>query len=38
MGDIDLSEFDAYIENVKSMNIDAAIADYQAAYDRFIKR
>lgn len=38
MGDIDLSEFDSYIDNVKSMNIDTAVADYQAAYDRFVKR
>lgn len=38
MGDIALSEFDSYIQKVKEMNIDKAIADYQAAYDRFIER
>jgi putative aldouronate transport system substrate-binding protein len=33
-----LSEFDAFVEQIKSMNIDGAIAIQQAALDRYYAR
>ena len=35
-GQRDLSEFDAYVENIKSMGIDEVTECYQAAYERYL--
>ncbi len=37
-GDKPMDEFDAFVEQIKSMNIDGACAVKQAAYDRYIAR
>jgi putative aldouronate transport system substrate-binding protein len=38
MGKKPMGEWDAYIAKMKSMNSDQAIAVYQAAYDRYMKK
>lgn len=38
MGDIPLSDWDSYVQTIKDMNIDRAIAITQATYDRYLAR
>jgi putative aldouronate transport system substrate-binding protein len=38
MGETPLDKFGDYVAEMKKMGIDTAIAQYQAAYDRFMKR
>jgi putative aldouronate transport system substrate-binding protein len=38
MGTKSFSEYDAFVEQVRSMNIDRAIEIYQTSYDRYLKR
>jgi putative aldouronate transport system substrate-binding protein len=37
-GEEPLSNWDAYVRNVRGMGLDTVVKNYQAAYDRYLKR
>lgn len=38
VGDTDMSEYDAFVEQIKGMNLDEVLEAYQSAYDRYLVR
>ena len=38
MGQIDINEFDAFVQSLKDMDLDRAIEIQQTAYDRYMAR